>query len=141
LSATDQGSRFVDGTAIINQQWACYGLATIFAFYNFTSLFFHASADWRWQSFDRRSRFFGLDGEHGKVVMATPAASSAANQMLRVTRLKLRGKPVHLFHEFLVWRHDEILHQNRFDALLDRDYPRQYHSPSRFDAPVRYRER
>jgi hypothetical protein len=66
--------------------------------------------------------------------MTTTTASRAANQMLRVTRLKFCAKVVYLFYEFSVRRHDEILHQNWFDALLDRDYSRQYHSPSRFGA-------
>src|SRR5262245_53365740 len=132
LGAADQRARFVDRTTIIDQQWACYRLAPGFAFYNLAGLLFHAGANWSGQSFNRRARFLGLDGEYRKMITATPGASRAANQMLRVTRLKLRGKQVHLFYEFPVRRHDEILHQNPSDALLDRTYPRQYHSPSRF---------
>jgi hypothetical protein len=102
LGAADQRTRFVDRTTVINQQRARYRPAMSFAFYNVAGLLFHAGANWSGQSFNRRARLFGLDGEHGKVVMATSGASRAANQMLRVTRLKPRGKPVHLFYEFLV---------------------------------------
>jgi hypothetical protein len=71
-------------------------------FYNLAGLLFHACANWSWQSFNRRARLFGFDGEHGKVMTATSGASRAANQMLRVTRLKLRGNPVHLFYKLPV---------------------------------------
>ena len=87
---------------IINQQRACYRLAPGFAFDNLAGLFFHTGANWSWRRFNRRARLFGLDGEHGKVVMATSGASRAANQMLRVTRLKLHAKPVNLLYEFPV---------------------------------------
>jgi hypothetical protein len=36
------------------------------------------------------------------VVMATSGAPRAAIQTLRVTRLKLGAKPVHMFYEFSV---------------------------------------
>jgi hypothetical protein len=73
-----------------------------FAFYNFTSLLFDATANRSGQSFNRRARLLGLDGENGKVVVTTSAASRAADQMLRVTRLKLRREQVHLLYEFPV---------------------------------------
>ncbi len=92
LSPADQRTRFVDRATIIKEQRACYRLALGFAFYDLASLLFHTSANWSGQRFNRSARLFGLDGEHGNVVMATSAASSAADQMLRVTRLKLRGK-------------------------------------------------
>jgi hypothetical protein len=99
LGAADQRTSFVDRTTVVNQQRACYRLATGFVFYNLERLLFHAGANWSRQSFYRRARLFGLDGEHGKVMTTTSGASRAANQMLRVTRLKLRGKPVYLFYE------------------------------------------
>src|SRR5215475_15182013 len=102
LGAADQRARFVDRTTIIYQQRAGYPLALSFAVYNFAGLLFHAGANWSGQRFNRRARLFSLDGEHGKVVTATPGASRAASQMLRVTRMKLRGKPVHMFYEFPV---------------------------------------
>src|SRR5262245_64557233 len=102
LGAADQRQKFVARTAIINKQRAGYRLALSFAFYSLAGLLFHTRANWSGQSLNRRARLFGLDGEHGKVVMATSGASRAANQMLRVTRLKPRGKLVHLFYEFPV---------------------------------------
>jgi hypothetical protein len=64
------------------------------------------------------------------MVVATSAASRAADQMLRVPRREPRGKIVDLFDELIIpGYHEPILHEYQNDALLDRSYSRQYHSP------------
>src|SRR5262245_16306121 len=104
LSAADQWARLIDRTTIVYAHWAGDRTALSFAFYNLPRLFFDAIANWSGQSFDRRARLISLDCENGEMVTATSAASRAANQMFRVTRLKLRYELVHLTYEFPVRR-------------------------------------